>query len=321
MSIFADPSVVINSKYNTDTRGFVFPTDLLNIAADRNFYISIKFYRYERRSIFDRMFQRDNGGICLPLPARLVESTGVSWEVTKTDPMVGAGIETYLRKDSTGTDVAKAVGAGALMQAAGSAGSIVGGALGGLAAGLPTRGRGTAAGIALGQALGGKLDQALPQVLQINGVAQNPFMTVLFKQPEYKTHQFSWQLAPRNPQESEIVRDIINCLKSNMLPAFTPGTMGVLLTYPNIARINLYPSDTFLYQFKPCALTKFSVNYAGAGNQPSFFKGTKAPTVVEIATEWQEIEYWMKEDIEGGDWRDAAMSFGTKSISGGGAAP
>ena len=84
MSVFNDPSVVINSKYKTDKRGLVFPVDLLNMSADRNFYISINFYKYERRSIFDRVFQRDNGGICLPLPARMVDSTGVSWQVERT---------------------------------------------------------------------------------------------------------------------------------------------------------------------------------------------------------------------------------------------
>ena len=315
MPIFSDPSVVINSKYNTETQNFMFPADLVNMPADRNFYISIKFYRYERRSIFDRIFKRDTGGIMLPLPSRLVESTGVSWQVERrTAPAIGAGIEAAIAEGSTVGDVTKAVTAGGLMSLAGTAGQIAGGTLGGIAGAVLGRGRPGAAdiGARLGGGLGGQLDQALPQVLQIFGQAQNPFMTIMFKAPEYKTHQFSWQFAPRNPQESYTLIDIIKALKSNMLPAFTPGTAGVLLTYPNIANINLYPSDRFLYQFKPCALTKLSVNYAGGGGQPSFFKGTKAPTVVDIVTEWQEIEYWMKEDIEGGDWREDARRAGPK---------
>ena len=316
MPIFSDPSVVINSKYNTDKRSIVFPTDLEDMSADRNFYMSINFYTYERRSIFDRIFRREKKGIILPLPSRLVESTGVSWEVTrKTPAAIGAAFEAGLAQGSDAVDVAKALTAGGIMSAAGVAGQILGGSLGGVAGAIVGRGRPGAAdlGARLGTGIGAFADQALPQVLQVFGQAENPFMTILFKSPEYKTHQFSWQLAPRNPQESYTLIDIINAFKSNMLPAFTPGTAGVLLTYPNIANINLFPSDEFLYKFKPCALTKFSVNYAGGGGQPSFFKGTKAPTVVDIVTEWQEIEYWMKEDIEdptGKSWREAARRAG-----------
>ena len=323
MSIFNDPSVVINSKYKTNRRGLVFPLDLIDMSADRNFYVSIRFKKYERRSIFNRIFERDEGGICLPMPTRIVDSQGVTWSATATNPIIGAGLEAFIgggegKRGDVGSVAAAAGMAGVVQLAAGAGaitGAIGGGAIGGLYGALTSASRaagaaaGAASGSAAGSQIGSIVDQAFPQVLQINGVAQNPFMTVLFKQPEYKTHQFSWTLTPRNAKESDVVRDIVQTLKSNMLPAFTPGSAGVLMTYPNIAEINLFPSDKFLYKFKPCALTKFSVNYAGGGGQPSFFKGTKAPTVVEIATEWQEIEYWMKEDVEdpdGKSWAAAA---------------
>ena len=316
MSVFSDPSVVINSKYKTDKRPLVFPTDLIDMSADRNFYVSISFQRYERRSIFEREFKRSKGGICLPMPTRIVDSQGVTWSATTTNPLIGAGIEQYLYPNSDAGSIAGAVGMAGLAAVAQSAGSIAGSAVGGVAGALLSRGgRGAGAGAELGRQIGAVADQALPQILQINGQAQNPFMTVMFKQPEYKTHQFSWTLAPRNEQESYVAREIVHTLKSNMLPAFTPGSAGVLMTYPNIANIALYPSDQFLYKFKPCALTKFSVNYAGGGGQPSFFKGTKAPTLIEIATEWQEIEYWMKEDVEDPNGTSWVQKAATASLS------
>jgi hypothetical protein len=131
--------------------------------------------------------------------------------------------------------------------------------------------------------IGGLVDQAL----QLTGLAQNPFLTVLFKQPEFKRHQFSWKLSPNNYRESNTLRDIISTIKSNMLPAMAPSAGGTLLTYP---------IEEYLYKFKPCVIESMSVNYAPAG-LPSFFKRTSAPTEVTLSLSLLEIEYWLKEDI------------------------
>jgi hypothetical protein len=166
--------------------------------------------------------------------------------------------------------------------------SIAAAAAGGAAAGTVSK-----ATAGLGNALG--ID--VPQALQLGGLAQNPFLTVLFQSPAFKRHSFSWKLAPNNAQESNSLREIINAFKSNMLPGMSPNAGGTLLTYPNMAIINLYPDETFLYKFKPCVVESLNVNYA-VGGQPSFFKGTNAPTLVQIDVNFLEIEYWLKEDIE-----------------------
>ena len=71
------------------------------------------------------------------------------------------------------------------------------------------------------------------QVLQLGGLAQNPFLTVLFKSPTFKRHSFSWKLSPNSADESNTLRDIIQTFRSNMLPALSPNVGGTLLTYPN----------------------------------------------------------------------------------------
>jgi hypothetical protein len=147
------------------------------------------------------------------------------------------------------------------------------------------------------------------EMLQLGGLAQNPFLTVLFKSPNFKKHQFSWKLAPNNAQESNTIRDIVNTFKSNMLPAMAPNAGGTLLTYPNIAIISLYPDESFLYKFKPCVIESMDVNYA-IGGQPSFFKGTNAPTIVQISINLLEIEYWLKEDYEDNSFRGGGSFFG-----------
>jgi hypothetical protein len=81
-----------------------------------------------------------------------------------------------------------------------------------------------------------------------------------------------------------------------MLPGKTGAPGGTLLSYPNIANIQLFPNDTFLYKFKPCVIESMSVNFAPA-NTPSFFKSTNAPVEVQLSLQLKEIEYWLNEDV------------------------
>jgi hypothetical protein len=282
-AFFRPPQAVSQSKYLGD---LMFPGDLVDPSANRNSYIAIQFQKYERRSIFSQPFLNATGGIRLPLPNQLAEMQSVTYDpAASSNPAVGAGIEQGL-----------------------SSGQGAGGAFGGIAAGAMN-----AANIKLQQATAGvatALTGANPaEILQLGGLAQNPFLTVLFKQPEFKKHTFGWKLAPNNAQESNTIKDIINSFKANMLPAMSPNAGGTLLTYPNIAIISLYPDETFLYKFKPCVIESMNINYA-VGGQPSFFKGTNAPTLVEITINLLEIEYWLKEDIEDNSFRSGGSLFG-----------
>jgi hypothetical protein len=277
------PQASSQSKYLGD---LMFPGDLIDPSANRNSYISIKFQKYERRSIFSQPFLRFDGGIRLPLPNELREQQGVTYEpAPASNPAVGAGIEQGLRS-----------------------GQGTGGAFGGIAAGAINAANRTLQNATTGVA-SALTGASAGEMLQLGGLAQNPFLTVLFKQPEFKKHSFSWKLAPNNAQESNTVKDIINSFKSNMLPAMAPNAGGTLLTYPNMAIINLYPDENFLYKFKPCVIESMNVNYA-VGGQPSFFKGTNAPTLVQIDINLLEIEYWLKEDIEDNSFRSGGALFG-----------
>jgi len=272
------PQAVSQSKYLGD---LMFPGDLVDPSANRNSYIAIQFQKYERRSIFNQPFLNATGGIRLPVPNNLVENLQVQFEPAEaSSPAVGAGIEQGMR------------GGGAFS-------SIAGGAIAALGAKAET------AAAALGTGLTGA---TTAEMLQLGGLAQNPFLTVLFKSPVFKKHTFSWKLAPNNAQESNTIKDIINTFKSNMLPAMAANAGGTLLTYPNMAIISLFPDETFLYKFKPCVIEGMSVNYA-VGGQPSFFKGTNAPTLVQIDINLLEIEYWLKEDIENNSFRSGGAFF------------
>ena len=258
----------------------MFPNDLINVNSSgesRQYYITFQFAEYQRRSIFDQPFAQNLGGVRLPIPNNLVDTMTITYEQESAPGAVGAGIEQGISgRNQPGSTGSTAMG---IL-------STVGSALGGKAIDATVQ--------AAQSALAGSASQGL----QLVGLAQNPFLTILFKQPTFKRHQFSWKLTPNNLPESDTLKNIINVFKYNMLPAMAPSTGGTLLKYPNMVFIQLSPKEDYLYKFKPCVIESMSVNYASAG-MPSFFKGSDAPTDVTLSINLLEIEYWLKEDIAG----------------------
>jgi hypothetical protein len=57
-------------------------------------------------------------------------------------------------------------------------------------------------------------------------------------------------------------------------------------------------NGTYMFNFKPCFITGISTNYAPQG-VPSFFKGTRAPTEVEITIQLSETEIFTRRDFAG----------------------
>jgi hypothetical protein len=247
-------------------KNLMFPNDLVDETADRNHYITFQFQSYQRRSIFDQVFLKATDGIRLPIPQNLVDTQSVKYGEEGAGSAVGAGME----------------------------GAAGGGGIGGMAKNAVGIAEGVGLDIASKAASGANIP--FKQVLQMNGVAQNPFLTVLFESPAFKNHTFSWKLAPNNIQESNTLRDIITIFRKRMLPAMAPSMGGTLLTYPDMVIISLSPSDEYLYKFKPCVIESMSINYAPA-TSPSFFKGTNAPTEVQLSLNLKEIEYWLQEDV------------------------
>jgi hypothetical protein len=171
----------------------------------------------------------------------------------------------------------------------------LGTAIGGALASVPSVNKFASGLNAVGGAIGGAYSTAGAGALQFAGVAANPFLTVMFKQPSFKKHSFTWKLAPSNADESQRLNAIINTLRYNQLPDAALG--GLLLTYPNICKISVSTSnpETFTYNFKPAVIESLSINFSPAG-QASFFGSTRAPTQVEIRINFLEIEFWLQRD-------------------------
>lgn len=126
------------------------------------------------------------------------------------------------------------------------------------------------------------------------GKALNPLMFLQFQRPEYKQFSLSWLLTPRNEDESKRIRRIIKRTQK----AAAPGTSnrGILLTYPEIALIKMYPSNLFENMvFKPCVITSVQTSYVG-GPTPAFHKDG-APAIISFTINLMEMQFWYKDEI------------------------
>jgi hypothetical protein len=151
-------------------------------------------------------------------------------------------------------------------------------------------------------AVGGVISQAIAGSVAAGsaafGISVNPFLFMVFQQPNFKEFSFSWTFAPKNERESEILRNIINEFKDRSLPGFAPFTGGLVLDYPDVVLMKFLPNDIFgNLKFKPCAITSVMVDYTGAG--PSFFKDRSGasngkPTIVNLTVNFKEIQIWFR---------------------------
>lgn len=130
-----------------------------------------------------------------------------------------------------------------------------------------------------------------------SGTLVNPHLALAFDGIDLKTHNFSWQLAPKSNDESDSLKKIINVIKKNILPEYTGGGRA-FLKYPSVVDIFFMGSAPgHLYYFKRCMVSNFEANYAGGG-LPAFVEGGK-PAIVNMTIALTEMEIHTKQDYEG----------------------
>jgi len=225
------------------------------IADGREYYTQIHFVKYHYTYATDGNNAEPKGGFILPLPKKINEAQTLNWEAVSATAAAAQG--GLILSGMSGVSA----GAGNLAARIGMAGGMVAkGILGAMA-----------------------------------GVAPNPFLWMLFTQPNFKEHTFSWTFTPSNAKESDTIRAIIRYMKFNSLPDVK---LGIAYGYPLIALIKFKPDDVFTFKLKPCAVVSVQVDYTGGGS-PSFFKNG-APTVINLSVGFREIEVWTQDNYDGG---------------------
>ncbi len=183
---------------------------------------------------------------------------------------------------------------------------LEGNSLTGLAGGLATAGGGlVGAGLnsavgavnQVGGAIGAEgLAGALLKVA--GGVAQNPHKIVLFTGVNFRDHQFSWKLSPKNREESDAIKTIIDMFVYYSHPEYVAG--GLFFKYPEFFEIK-FRHPEYLFKLQPSVCTDVRINYHGS-NYPAYIRdsdgyGAPAPADVELSLTFKETEIVTKQTL------------------------
>lgn len=128
------------------------------------------------------------------------------------------------------------------------------------------------------------------------GIALNPRASLLFDGIDLKEYAFEWTLVPKSPEESILIRNVIQKLKQNALPSYaTNGTFArAMLNYPATVDISLLGVDPDHYfRFKTAMIKNVNVNYTPNGL--SILRGGK-PSAVNISINLIETDIHTAED-------------------------
>lgn len=136
------------------------------------------------------------------------------------------------------------------------------------------------------------------------GQILNPNTELLFNGVKLRSFNFSFNLAPRNGDEAEMVKNIIRTLKISMSPSTTienGNQTGIFLQSPNVFRLKYKTGSNnhqFLNSFIVAALTNVQVNYTGSGTYMTYDDGSKTPVHMVMQLSFQELSPVYAEDYD-----------------------
>lgn len=276
-----------------------YPKDLYDI----NHWVAFRVHKAEFRREADYEIEDAKEIIFLPVPAALATQYTQTYnsEGIGVAGMAGAALGADLQgKGFSGGissivdnlrsvdkgDITKALEYYALQAAEENVGAIAGAVIG---QGI----LGALGGAAAGQALKGAVAGA--------GLARNPYMSVMYDSPQFRTHNFQWKFVPRDNWESKMLRQIIHIFKYRSAPDITARNKH-FFDYPEQFDIDFHFSS-YLFNIGPSVLTSLEVNYHSEG-QPLYFdipediENEKAPVSVTINASFQEVFVVTKEGIK-----------------------
>lgn len=241
------------------------------------------------------------GIIHLPMPENLQYNDTAEWQ-----------------SDDLGMVRGMMKGTGSL-EAAGFAnmGSIISGGAGSLVS--TVLGQGVIGGAVLGALGGGGLQSNIEVQTRLKA---NPFKEQTFQGVPFRAFEFSWTLSPRNKDESNILRDLIEKFRAYSKPSYQnsesffeyphdfyisfktfddlgqEAQRGIQGFLPDGTREKKLNDNLYLPKLKPCILKSVNTNFATSGWH-SFDKG--APTSVTLQLQFEETLIVTQDDVLGGE--------------------
>ena len=140
------------------------------------------------------------------------------------------------------------------------------------------------------------------------GVADNPYMEVLFDAMALRTFTYNFKFAPKNEKETEEVQKIIQVFRFHMVPELRGGQSRFLglpsqfdIHYMYQPMGNAQSSNSMINPYynkiATCVLQNCAINYTPEGVK-SFEDG--APTQITMSLQFKETEMLTKDKINQG---------------------
>ena len=137
------------------------------------------------------------------------------------------------------------------------------------------------------------------------GLAANPKKEQVFKGVDFRTFTFEYQFFPRDRDEADNVKNIIDQFKYHMHPEFK-GAGELLFIYPSEFDIVYYTNGSEnknIHKHTSCVLTEMSVNYTPNGVFNTFFEsktGGGMPTQINVNLTFRELQILNKDLVKEG---------------------
>ena len=236
--------------------------------------------------------------IQLPIPANIGDTNQVSWGEGTLNPY-----EALLAQGITGVLESSNLGKG-IIDAMKSTGTKING--------VATKGGGQDAVTSyfsseLINSLGGNTT-ASSLLSRATGQVLNPNLELLFSGVNLRSFTFDFDFAPRNSEESNVVKQIIRIFKQSMSPKTGGNTegAGLFIKAPNVFILKYKTGSRdhpYLNKFKPCALTNMGMNYTGSGSYTTY--ADKTPVHMKLNLSFTELNPIYNEDYDSNVGKDA----------------
>jgi hypothetical protein len=238
--------------------------------------------------------QRALSTIQLPIPANIGDTNQVDWGNGDTlNPLAALGAEKVgeiLKSKNFGTGTINAI------KSMASTGMQV-----------LTKGGGqdlvaNAFGAALVNSVANGSVNPTALLSRAEGSVLNPNLELLFGGVNLRSFSFDFDFAPRNLEESNVVKQIIRIFKQSMSPKTGSNTAGagLFIEAPNVFLLKYKTGSRdhpYLNKFKPCALTNMGVNYTGSGSYATY--ADKTPVHMKLSLSFTELNPIYNEDYNG----------------------
>ena len=224
------------------------------------------------------------GSVTFPIPGGIREDNTVDWGDSTMNPIEAAfgkvALDFLTSNDAVGTvgDVGKAVKERQREIGGGLAMAIAQAAVGG----------------------SGRL------LTRQTGAVLNPNMQLLFKQPQLRPFQFTFQLTPRDKQEALTVMQIIRLFKQAMAPIRSDSML--FLKSPHTFKLTYLHQEKdhpYIGSIKECALISCGVDYTPDENYSTYDDGVM--TSYSLALAFKELEPVYNDDY--GESDEANLNF------------